>query len=159
MTTTSAPHGLATLGDDLERAADRTLRAASGRRLRRALLAVAVVTMLGAGTAVAAGVFTPKQVAAGMPEGAMIFGNTHPACTLDGDGRTYHCSLESPPSERIDYRGSKQLLGIDHRIAGGCVGQDAAGLAWECYVGDDAVKYLILAKDLLGQPLLEPSKG
>jgi hypothetical protein len=148
------------LGDDLERAAGRNLAGRRAVRIRRLVLAVAAATVLGAGSAVAAGVFTPKQVAAGMPAGATIFGGTHPTCTVDADVITYHCTLASPPKpEAPDFRGSKQLLGIDKKIAGGCVGQDDAGLNWDCWIGNDAVKHQILAQDLLGQPLLEPSRG
>ncbi len=116
--------------------------------------------MLVAGTAVAAGVFTPHQVAAGMPAGTEIFGGTHPSCALDGDGITYHCTLASAPSGGLtDYRDSKELVAIDRKIAGGCIGQDRAGLSWDCWIGMDAVRRQILVEDLLGQPELEPGKG
>jgi hypothetical protein len=163
----SNPHpDLARLGDQLEAAAERSLGAGRRSRLRRASVGVAILTVIAAGTAVAAGVFTPRQVAAGLPAGAMIFGGTHPTCTLDSDAVTYHCALANPPAAEpgdatplADFRGSKELLAIDQAIAGGCVGQDKAGLFWDCYVGAEAVKHEILTDDLLGQPALEPGRG
>ena len=123
-------------------------------------LAVAALTLIGAGTAVATGVFSPRQVAAGLPAGAMIFGGTHPTCALDADGVTYHCTLASAPApETPDFLGSKQLIAIDKKIAGGCIGRDSAGMNWDCYVGLEAVKQDILVQDLLGQPELTPSRG
>jgi hypothetical protein len=128
--------------------------------LRRVALAVAALTLIGAGTAIAAGVFSPRQVAAGMPAGAMIFGGTHPTCTLDADGITYHCTLATAPAPEIsDFLGSKQLIAIDQKIAGGCIGQDSAGMTWDCYVGVDAVRKDILVQDLLGEQELEPGRG
>jgi hypothetical protein len=157
---------LTRLGDQLEAAAERSLGLGRRRRVRRASVGVAILTVLLAGTAVATGVFTPRQVAAGLPAGAMIFGGTHPTCTLDGDAITYHCTLANPPlpepgdaTPLADFREARELIAIDQKIAGGCVGQDKAGLAWDCYVGVEAVKHQILTEDLLGQPELEPGRG
>jgi hypothetical protein len=151
---------LARFGDQLEAAAERSLGSARKRRIGRVGLAVAVLTLVAAGTAVGTGLFTPHQVAAGMPAGTMIFGGTHPTCTLDGDGATYHCALATAPTGgSTDYRGSKELVAIDQKIAGGCIGQDQAGLAWDCWIGTDAVRHDILTQDLLGQPELEPGQG
>ena len=41
---------------------------------------------------------------------------------------------------------------IDGAIAGGCIGRSANGLAWDCYVGQDAVREEIISEDLLGEP-------
>ena len=151
---------LARLGDRLEAAAERSLRANRGRQVRRAGFGVVVLTVLAAGTAVAAGLFTPHQVAAGLPAGAFIFGGTHPTCSLDGDSVTYHCTLATVPAPEItDFRGSKQLVAIDQKIAGGCIGQDVLGLTWDCWMGGDAVAHDILVEDLLGQPQTEPGRG
>jgi hypothetical protein len=166
MMTSDLHPDLARLGDELEAAAERSLGGTRRRRVHRASVGVAILTALAAGTAVATGVFTPRQVAAGLPAGAVIFGGTHPTCSLDGDGVTYHCTLANPPGPDVpgekplaDFRGSKPLVAIDQKIAGGCVGQDEAGLAWDCYIGAEAVKHLILTEDLLGQPALEPGRG
>jgi hypothetical protein len=159
MTAPSAPTNLTKFGDDLERAASRQL---NRRRRRLQLSAAGVVALLaiGAGTAVAGGLFTPKQVASGMPAGAAIFGQTNPSCTLDADGSTYHCTLASAPAPEVtDFTGAKELVAIDKKIAGGCIGQDAAGMHWTCYIGEDAVRHDILVHDLLGQPEPEPGRG
>ena len=151
---------LAKLGDQLEAAAERSLGATRRRRIARAGLGVIVLTVFAAGTAVATGLFTPRQVALGLPAGTYIFGGTEPTCTLDGDGVTYHCTLANPPApESTDFRGSKELIAIDQKIAGGCIGQDEAGLAWDCYIGQEAVKHEILVEDLLGEPAVEPGRG
>ena len=160
MTTLESSPDLARLGDELEAAAQRDLASASRRRMGRVGIGVVVLTVLAAGTAVATGMFSPRQVAAGLPAGAMIFGGTHPTCALAGDGVTYHCTLASAPAPEIsDFKGSKQLIAIDQKIAGGCIGQDHAGMSWDCYVGDEAVRMEILTQDLLGQPELEPGRG
>ncbi|MEP6639599.1 MAG: hypothetical protein ABJC39_09650 [Chloroflexota bacterium] len=148
------------LGDQLEAAAERSLGSERRRKVGRVGLGVVALTVLAAGTAVATGLFSPRQVAAGLPAGAMIFGGTHPSCGLDADGITYHCTLTTAPAaETSDFRGSKQLIAIDLKIAGGCIGQDTAGMSWDCWIGEEAVRHDILAEDLLGQPELEPGKG
>jgi len=160
MNTTTPTPDLARFGDQLEAAADRSLRSTRRRRFGRAGLGVAVLTMLAAGTALATGMFTPHQVAVGMPAGTFIFGGTHPTCTLDGDGITYHCTLATAPTgESSDYRGSKEVVAIDQKVAGGCIGQDKAGLKWDCWIGEDAVKHEIITEDFLGEPALGPGQG
>jgi hypothetical protein len=160
MTVQDTQPDLARLGDQLEAAAQRSLGSTRCRRIARAGLGVVVLTVVAAGTAVATGVFTPRQVAAGLPAGTYIFGGTHPTCALDGDGITYHCTLANPPAPEItDFRGSKELIAIDQKIAGGCIGQDEAGMTWDCYIGTEAVTHEILVEDLLGEPALEPGKG
>ena len=159
MTTPNLSPDLAKFGDDLERAAGRQL-GARRRRLGRVGAGVAALLLVGAGTAAAAGLFTPKQVAVGMPAGTAIFGQTNPSCTLDADGAAYACTLATAPADtNPDFTGSKELIAIDGKIAGGCVGQDVAGMHWMCYIGKDAVAHLILTEDLLGQPMPEPAKG
>jgi hypothetical protein len=172
---------LARLGDDLERRAGTQL-AASRRRGRTVRVAggLAVAAMLLTATAAAAGLFSPKQVAAGLPASAVIFGNTHPVCVLDADGATFHCTLDTAPqSDAIgygpdalpsgkaaadpgvapDYLDSAQPIAIDGVITGGCRGRSSDGLHWDCWIGQDAVDQLILAPDMLGQPMTEPGRG
>src|SRR4029078_2821179 len=147
-------------GEELEAAAERSLSSARRRRIGRVGIGVVVLTVLAPGTAVATGMFTPRQVAAGLPAGAVIFGGTHPTCALDSDGVTYHCTLARAPDPEIsDFQGSKQLIAIDQKIAGGCIGQDHAGMTWDCYIGEEAVRMEILTEDLLGQPELESGRG
>lgn len=161
MSTLETHPDLARLGDQLEAAAERSLVSGRRRRAGRAGLAVVVLTVLAAGTAIATGVFTPRQVAAGLPAGTLIFGGTNPSCALDGDGITYHCTLATAPTGEgsVDFRDSKRLIAIDQKIAGGCIGQDEAGLQWDCYVGAEAVRHEILTEDLLGEPALGPAQG
>lgn len=40
---------------------------------------------------------------------------------------------------------------IDERVAGGCRGQDTAGLKWTCYAGQAAFGLDIIAQSFLGQ--------
>jgi hypothetical protein len=160
MTVNDSSLDLARLGDELEAAAQRDLKSMRRRRAGRVGIGVVVLTLVAAGTAVATGLFSPKQVAEGLPAGTYIFGGTHPTCALDRDGVTYHCTLANPPApESSDFTGSKELIAIDGKIAGGCIGQDRAGMTWDCYVGEEAVRMQILVEDLLGQPELEPGRG
>jgi hypothetical protein len=174
---------LARLGDDLERATGAQL--ATRRRRTRTLRAaggLAVVALLLTATAAMAGLFTPKQVAASLPASAVIFVNSHPACVLDADGSTFHCTLDTAPQSDAtgltpvpgkdgttdkpagsdvvaDYTGSAEPIGIDGVIAGGCRGRSADGLSWDCYIGQDAVDQLIISQDFLGEPMLGPGRG
>lgn len=151
--------GLEHLGDALSRATERDVRRAGRRPVRRIALAVATLAVVGTGTAAAAGLFTPKQIAAAMPAGAVIFDQTDPSCALDPDGTTFHCTLSSAPAPEVsDFTGTKEILVVDGKVAGGCIGQDAAGLTWDCYVGQDAVDQEIVTQDFLGEPA-GPGRG
>jgi len=175
--TTDPTTDLARLGDDLERATGEQLGRARRSRTLKAAGGLAAVALLLTATAAAAGLFTPRQVAASMPASAVIFGGTHPSCVLDADGSTYHCTLDSAPlaedapvqagpkagsgtgSGAMDYTGAKEPIAIDDVVAGGCIGRSADGLAWDCYIGQDAVDQLIIGKDFLGEPMTGPGRG
>ena len=149
------------LGDVLEDAARRDLRPRR-RTVVRGLVVVAAIGAIAAGGAVAAGRFlSEEQVALGMPAGSAIFGGTRPSCELQDDRVTYACTLASLPTEEVidDHTGAKQLVTIDRRIAGGCIGQDREGRRWNCYLGDEAVKREILVRNLLGEYALVPGRG
>ena len=141
-----------------------------------------MVALLLTATAAVAGLFTPKQVAAGMPAGAVIFGNTQPVCVLDADGSTYplhprhHAAVRFDRAQAArgqpdcgqagrvrrrstDYTGYKEPIGIGGVVAGGCLGRSADGLSWDCYIGQDAVDQLIISQDFLGEPMLGPGRG
>lgn len=174
---------LGRLGDDLERAASHNLAARRRRnRIARAGLAVVALSALATGGAFAAGLFTPKEVAAGMPAGTYIFGNAHPTCALDADGTTYHCTLDvapqpdmagaSLPPEKAaavqagaagpiapDYLGWKEVVSVNGVVAGGCIGRSSDGLTWDCFMGRDAVTRDIIGPDFLGQPATAPGHG
>jgi hypothetical protein len=147
------------LGSALSRATERDLRTANRRPVRRIALVVTVLAIIGTGTAAATGLFTPKQVAAGMPAGAFIFTDTHPSCVQDAGANVFHCTLSSAPApETPDFTGTKEVLVADGKVAGGCIGQDVAGMTWDCYIGQDAVTHEIVSQDFLGQPA-GPGRG
>ncbi len=158
MTQLNDSNSLGDLGDALARATARDLQSARRRPIRRIAIAIAAVALIGTGTAAAAGLFTPKQVAAGMPAGAVIFDQTDPSCAYDASGGAYHCTLSSPPktdsvgSGITDFDGTKEVLVVHGVVAGGCIGQDTAGMTWDCYIGQDAVDHEIVTQDFLGEP-------
>ena len=73
MSTSPGPTDLAALGDALTGSAERDLRRQRRRPIRRIALAVVVIAVIGTGTAAAATLLSPKQVAEAMPAGAVIF--------------------------------------------------------------------------------------
>jgi hypothetical protein len=162
VTTPSTAPGLDSLGDELGRATAKDLRRGSSRPVKRIILGVAALLVIGAGTAAAAGLFSPKQVAAGMPAGGVIFNGTHPSCTANADG-SFACSLATAPdgtdaATSGDYTGTVEVLVVDGKAAGGCIGLDARGVSWTCYVGQDAVDHGMISKDFLGEPA-GPGRG
>jgi hypothetical protein len=103
---------------------------------------------------------TPTHVAAGMLAGAAIFAQSDPTCGLDGDGKTYRCTLKNAPApEFSNYLGAKELVVIAGSVAGGCIGLDQDGMTWSCFLGQNAVDHEILDKGLLGQPAPFPGRG
>jgi hypothetical protein len=153
MTNDSTARGLHELGDALAASTERDLRRGRGRSVRRVGLAIALVALIGTGTVAAANLLSPKTVAQGMPAGAVIFDQTDPTCAVDAAGRVYHCTLaKTPAPESSDFTGSKEVLVVAGKVAGGCIGQDAAGMHWDCYIGQDAVDMEIISRDFLGQP-------
>ncbi len=120
-----------------------------------------------------------------MPAGSVIFGNTHPSCVADADSVTFHCTLDvapqsdmtgMPPTGPIppekqaaidaagtpppaDYTGMIELIAIDGKVAGGCIGRSSDGLRWDCYVGVEAVNRELIGPDFLGEPMPEPARG
>jgi hypothetical protein len=166
MTDTPNASTLQDLGESLAAATERDLHAHRRRRVGRIAVALAGLVVVGAGTAAAAGLFSPKQVAEGMPAGTAIFGQTDPTCVLNADGSSYRCTLSKPPGDEVTdangnpaYQGTKEVVAIDGVVAGGCIGLDAAGMTWDCYVGQAAVDHEIISQDFLGQPVLGPGHG
>ncbi len=158
MTTLSNGSDLEALGDELSRATARDLRRGARRPTGRVAIAVMGLLVFGAGTAAAAALLSPRQVAEGMPAGGVIFDQTHPSCTANRDG-SYACTLSSVPAPEVsDFTGTKEVLVVDGKAAGGCLGLDAAGMTWTCYVGQDAVDHEIISQDFLGQPA-GPGRG
>src|SRR4029079_5605831 len=109
--TTDGPT-ISEVGDALTAGIQRDLRR---RRhpVRRVSVALAILVIIGTGTAAAAGVFSTRQVAAGMPAGAVLFAGTHPSCTADGDA--FACMLQNAPTgdearDKTDFTGTKEVL-------------------------------------------------
>jgi hypothetical protein len=160
MTYQQTPSPLQDLGDALSQATERDLNRTRRRPTRRIALVVATLAVVTAGTAAAAGLFSPRQVAGGMPAGAAIFDQTNPTCVLNAHSVSFRCTLASPPAPEVtDFTGTKEVLAIDGVAAGGCIGLDAVGMTWDCYVGQDAVDQEIISQDFLGEPILGPGRG
>jgi hypothetical protein len=95
-----------------------------------------------------------------MPAGAAIFDQTDPTCLPNPDGSSFRCTLSRPPvGDFATYLGAKEVLAIDGVAAGGCNGLDAAGMTWDCFLGQAAVDREIISQDFLGQPILGPGQG
>lgn len=162
MTQPAISPSLDSLGDELSLATRRDARRRSTGRVRKVGIGVIALVVIGAGTAAAAGLFSPKQVAAGMPGGAVIFNGTEPTCTAAADG-SFACTLATAPDGTDaaavgDYTGTKEVLVVAGNVAGGCIGLDAVGMTWTCYVGQDAVDHEIIGQDFLGEPA-GPGRG
>jgi hypothetical protein len=100
------------------------------------------------------------QVERGMPAGAAIFDQTDPSCLPNPDGTGFRCTLSRPPAgEQTNFTGAKEVLAIDGVAAGGCIGLDAAGMTWDCFIGQPAVDREIISQDFLGQPVAGPGQG
>ena len=164
-----SPHSSSALAGRVAAALSRTETTGRAPRVPRAfrpnkrmVLLVAIPALLIPTAAIAGSLLTPHDVATGMPGGSAIFEGTNPKCTVVTDGIEYRCTLAHSPTVDVtsSYLGSKELVkGPDATVAGGCVGTSSDGLHWECYIGDAAVEHGILAKSLLGQPVLAPGVG
>jgi hypothetical protein len=109
-------------------------------------------TLFGAGPA--------AQVEQGMPAGAAIFDQTNPSCLPNPDGTSFRCTLSRPPAgEQTNFTGVKEVLAIDGVAAGGCIGLDATGMTWDCFIGQAAVDREIISQGFLGQPVSGPGQG
>lgn len=118
----------------------------------------AISVVLIAATLTACG--AAQQVEVGMPAGAAIFDQTDPTCLPNPDGRSFRCTLARPPvGEITTFLGAKEVLAIDGKVGGGCIGLDVAGMQWDCFIGQDAVDREIIGPDLLGEPVLGPGVG
>jgi hypothetical protein len=97
-----------------------------------------------------------------MPAGTAIFDQTDPTCVANPDGTSFRCTLSSAPGTEdgiVDFTGTKEVVAIDGIAAGGCIGLDVAGMAWDCYLGQDAVDMEIIGPDFLGEPVPGPGHG
>jgi hypothetical protein len=95
-----------------------------------------------------------------MPSGAAIFDQTDPTCLPNPDGSSFRCTLSRPPAGDLPtYLGAKEVLAIDGHAAGGCIGRDATGMSWDCFIGQAAVDQKIISQEFLGQPVSGPGQG
>jgi len=164
----STQSDLTRIGDDLEQAVAAQIAGSIVVRRRRkrsrttiAAFATAGVLVVGGGAAAAVSLLSPDTVERGMPGSSVIFIDTDPTCTKKSDVE-FDCTLAKAPSKEIleDYKGAKETFNDeDETIAGGCIGQDSAGLRWTCYAGEKAVEMDIIGKDLLGQHTNGPAAG
>jgi hypothetical protein len=160
---------LTRIGDDLEQAVAAQIAGSIAVRRRRkqrsrttiaAFVTVGVVA-IGGGAAAAVSLLSSDTVEQGMPGSSVIFIGTDPTCTTK-DSVEFDCTLASAPTKEVldDYTGTKETFNDDKdNIAGGCIGQDSAGLHWTCYAGERAVEMDIIGKDLLGQHTNGPAAG
>lgn len=166
---TSTHNDLARIGDDLEQAVAAQIAGSIVVRRRRkqrsrttiAAFATVGVIAIGGGAAAAVNLLSSDTVEQGLPGSSGIFIGTDPTCTTE-DNVVFDCTLAKAPTEEIldDYTGSKQTFTDDEdTIAGGCIGQDPAGLHWVCYAGEKAVEMDIISKDFLGQRSEGPAFG
>jgi hypothetical protein len=181
--TTDLPPELARVGDELERSIARELAPPRRRRVlsRTSVTALVAGGALVLGGGVAAAIYlTPSEVATGMPGAAVIFTGTDPTCTTE-DHLVFECTLSSPPISDVlgpvpqkgpdspetsggvpdqSYAGAKYaFVDKSKRIAGGCIGQDEAGMKWLCYTGERAVEEEIIGPALLGEYMPQPARG
>ena len=138
------------------------------------------------GGAAAAIYLTPDEVATGMPGAAVIFTGTDPSCTTE-DHVVFECTLSRPPiSNVVEGNVGRKEPGADQpsvdepsgnaggegyadrkesfvdkskKVAGGCIGQDEAGMHWLCYTGERAVEEGAIGPQLLGEYMPEPARG
>lgn len=129
-------------------------------------MALAGLAVLGADTAAAAGLFSPGQVAEGVPAGTAVFGQTDPCRVLNPDDGSHCCTVSKPPADEVTdangnpaYLGTKEVVAIDGVVAGGCIGLDQAGMTCDGYIGQAAVAHEIISREFLGEPVLGPGRG
>lgn len=160
---------LARIGDDLEQAVAAHIAGSIVVRRRRkhrsrttiAAFVTTGVVVIGGGAAAAVSLLSADTVEQGMPGSSVIFIDTDPTCTKKSSIE-FDCTLGKAPSKEIldDYTGTKETFTDDKdNIAGGCIGQDAAGIHWTCYAGKKAVEMDIIGPDLLGQHTNGPAAG
>ena len=156
---------LDSLGDALERAAQRdVIRSRTQRRRRSRRLAVAAVAVAVAipGLAFAADrLIGGAEVARSLPAGVLALAGTNPSCTVVVQDVEYHCVLELAPAPEVaDWKGTVEpTVDKTKHVNGGCRSLDSAGTAWECYIGRAAVDQQIIGEGFLGEYAPSPGVG
>jgi hypothetical protein len=157
---------LAALGDALERAvtADLATATAPPARRRRAprrllLLAAALAVGVPAAAVAADRLLSSDEVARSMPAGTLALAGTEPTCTVVRANVEFHCTLARPPAPEVaDWKGTVEpTVDATKHVNGGCRSLRSDGLAWECYLGREAVTQKIIGGGMLG--IFAPSPG
>ena len=133
------------------------------RRPRRLLLVLALfAAIVCGGAAIAADVLkSAEDEQQGMIEGYQLFDGSRPTCE-SLTSTSFRCTLAKPPTGMTFYdeHGQKLLdrfLGIKaetvdstQHVDGACVSIRADGRAWNCFLGEEAVKHGLISAEMLG---------
>jgi hypothetical protein len=73
----------------------------------------------------------------------------------------YRCVLARPPAPEVaDWMGTVEpTVDATKHVNGGCRSENAAGTAWRCYIGEEAVRQQIIGPDFLGEYAPTPGVG
>jgi hypothetical protein len=131
-------------------------RSRIGTRTAVALVAVALAVPA---AAIATDVLSSDQKVADSIVGPIALPGAEPTCTAVREGLEYECVVE--PGQLVngeklkpgEWRGAVygSFDPTTHRTNGGCRSQDAEGIHWLCYVGQESVRQRILMPSALGQ--------
>jgi hypothetical protein len=151
------------LGDQLERAARRDLRPHRPRRRRRRIALAAVAALVVVPGAAVAGyeLISEGEVAHSLPAGTLALAGTEPDCTVVRENVEYHCVLARPPAPEVDdWKGTVEpTVDASKHVNGGCRSENSEGTAWQCYIGEEAVRQQIIGPDFLGEYAPSPGQG
>jgi hypothetical protein len=179
---------LTELGEALYEATRADLkRSTAPARKRRRLMGLGAAAVLIPATAVAAsGLLSPDDVAKSLPAGTLALLGTTSTCEVVVDQVEYRCVLDEPPSPeppgtpapiRPDdpYRASSDspeepdpngwlgaaepTVDSTNHVNGGCRSLDAAGMTWQCFIGEAAVEQGIISRQFLGERVRGPGVG
>jgi hypothetical protein len=64
-----------------------------------------------------------------------------------------------PPPEENWLGAAQPTVDATNHVNGGCRGLDAAGMTWQCYVGEAAVEEKIISRQFLGERVRGPGIG
>jgi hypothetical protein len=153
------------LGDAIQAAATRDLgRATPSRRPLRGVAALGLTCALilpAAGYAAGLWSQTGKQEQAALPRGEALFAGSDPQCRRTS-ADSFHCTLATPPTaeQAASWLGAKEPSVDDQsRVDGGCVGDNALGTEWDCYLGQEAVDRGVIDAGVLGTERSAPGHG
>jgi hypothetical protein len=159
---------LAQLGDALEAAVARKLerpasRWRSSRRRTVALVAAAALLLGAAGAGIGASLLkSPAEESQGLLGANATFAGTHPQCVAVAP-QHFRCTIDQTPTGLViqgSWVGAKMAsVNAERRVDGGCVAVSADGRAWDCYLGDLAIKRGVVDPTFLGQYVQEPAHG